>query len=96
MPGTVRSRIFGRLVCCLCLWIFCGYIYEVYRRACGYSMVTYTKFTNMPVDILWLHIRSLQKCLWVFCGYIYEVYRNACGYSVVTYTKFTEMPVDIM
>jgi hypothetical protein len=59
MPGTVRSRIFGRLVCCLCLWIFCGYIYEVYRHACRYSVVTYTMFTDMPVDMLWLHIRTI-------------------------------------
>jgi len=80
------------------LWIFCGYIYEVYRHARGYSVVTYTKFTDclwifcgyitkftgMPVDILWLNIRSLQACLWIFCGNIYEVYRHACGYSVVT------------
>ena len=71
-----------------CLWIFCGYIYEVYRHACGYSVVTYTKFTGMPVNILWLHIRSLQACLWIFCGYIYEVYRHACEYSVVTYTNY--------
>jgi hypothetical protein len=97
-----------------CLWIFrgyiyeayrhacgySGYIYEVYRLACGYSVVTNTKFTNMPVDILWLHIRSLQTCLWIFCGYrytkftdmnvdilwlrIYEVYRHTCRYFVVT------------
>jgi len=73
-------------------------------------VVTHTKFTDMPVDILWLHIRSLQTCLWIFCGFIYdayrhafeysvvtqyEVYRHACGYSVVTYTKFTDMTVDI-
>jgi uncharacterized protein with PQ loop repeat len=85
--------------------------YKLYRKSCGYSMVTYTKFTYMPVDILWLHtkkftdmlmdilwlhIRSLQTCLWIFCGYIYEVYRNAYGYSVVTYTKFTDIPVDIL
>ena len=47
------------------------------------------------MDILWLHILSLQACLWIFCGYIYDVYRHACGYSVVTYT-FTDMPVDIL
>jgi hypothetical protein len=50
----------------------------------------------MPMDILWLHTRSLRTYLWIFCGYIYEVYRHACGYSVVAYTKFTDMPMDIL
>jgi len=45
------------------------------QTACGYSVVTYTKFTD---------------CLWIFCGYIYEVYSYACEYSVVTHTKFTD------
>jgi hypothetical protein len=65
-------------------------------RACGYSVVTYAKFADVPVDILWLHIRSLQTCLWIFCGYIYEVCRHVCGYSVVTYTKFADIHVDIL
>jgi uncharacterized protein with PQ loop repeat len=55
-----------------------------------------SRLLSMPMDILWLHIRSLQMCLWVFYGYIYEVYKHACRYSVVTYTKFTEMPVGIL
>lgn len=62
---------------------------EVYRHACGYCGYI-TKFTDTPVDILWLHTRSLQTYLWIFCGYIYQVYRHACGHSVVTHTKFTD------
>ena len=59
-------------------------------------MVTGTKFTYMPVDIPWLHIRSSQTFLWILCGYRYEVYIHACVYSVVTYTKLTHLPVDIL
>jgi hypothetical protein len=63
----------------------------------------------MPVDILWLHIRSSQACLWIFCGYTYEVYRlpadilwlhiheapdNACRDCVVAWKLFYRAFVD--